>query len=87
MSKKKKLEKAKKKMAKMEERYQILQERYNEMDDYLQELIDTDRHNQSEMNYFRGFISYKNLDDEYAYFKEHAHEDVNPERPFPMLVL
>lgn len=33
------------------------------------------------------FIHYKNLDDEFRYFKEHAHEDKNSELPFPSLAL
>lgn len=83
----KKIEKAKKKLKKMEEKYQLLQERYKVMDDYLQELIDTDKYKQVEMNYLCGFIEYKKLDDEYAYFKKHAHEEADPELPFPVLVL
>lgn len=41
----------------------------------------------NEMDYLREFISYKSLDDEYTYFKEHAHEEKNPDLPFPSLVL
>lgn len=87
MSKKKKLDKAKRKLTKIQEAYQLLQKRYNEMDDYLQELVEADKHNQIEMDYLRGFISYKSLDDEYTYFKEHAHEEKNPDLPFPSLML
>lgn len=87
MSKKKKLDKAKRKLTKIQEAYQLLQKRYNEMDDYLLELVEADKHNQIEMDYLRGFISYKSLDDEYTYFKEHAHEEKNPDLPFPSLML
>jgi hypothetical protein len=57
------------------------------MDDYQQELVESDKHNQIEMDYLRGFFSYKSLDDECTYFKEHAHEEKNPDMPFPSLVL
>lgn len=39
------------------------------MDDYQQELVESDKHNQIEMDYLRGFFSYKSLDDECTYFK------------------
>ena len=33
------------------------------------------------------FIHYKKLDEEYRYFREHAHEDESSELPFPYLML
>lgn len=33
------------------------------------------------------FIHYKNLDEEFSYFKKHVHEDTDTELPFPYLVL
>ena len=33
------------------------------------------------------FIHYKKLDEEFRYFREHAHEDENSELPFPCLTL
>ena len=67
--------------------YQNLQERYQEMNDYLVDLIDNHKRNEEDLRSLNDFIHYKKLDDEFQYFKEHAHEDENSELPFPSLVL
>ena len=67
--------------------YQHLLERYEEMNAYLLELIEEHNCTQEERRYMNDFIHYKNLDEEFSYFKEHAHEDTETELPFPYLVL
>ena len=67
--------------------YQHLLERYEEMNDYLLELIDEHERTKKERRYMSDFIHYKNLDEEFSYFKEHAHEDTDTELSFPYLVL
>ena len=67
--------------------YQHLLERYEEMNDYLLALIDEHERTKKERRYMSDFIHYKNLDEEFSYFKEHAHEDTDTELPFPYLVL
>lgn len=67
--------------------YQHLLEGYEEMNDYLLELIDEHERTKKERRYMSDFIHYKNLDEEFSYFKEHAHEDTDTELPFPYLVL
>ena len=67
--------------------YQHLLERYEEMNDYLLELIDEHERTKKERRYMSDFIHYKNLDEEFSYFKEHAHEDTETDLPFPYLVL
>lgn len=67
--------------------YQHLLERYEEMNDYLLELIDEHERTKKERRYMSDFIHYKNLDEEFSHFKEHAHEDTDTELPFPYLVL
>ncbi|MBO5507948.1 MAG: hypothetical protein J6A00_09360 [Bacteroides sp.] len=69
------------------QQYQHLLERYDEMNDYLLELTDEHNHAKEDMRYMHDFIHYKNLDDEFSYFREHAHEDTDTELPFPYLVL
>lgn len=76
-----------KKVIKEQKQYQHLLERYEEMNEYLLELIDEHERTKEEKRYMNDFIHYKNLDDEFAYFKEHAHEDPDTELPFPYLVL
>ena len=67
--------------------YQHLLERYEEMNEYLLELIEGHNRTKEEHRYMNDFIHYKNLDEEFIYFKEHAHEDTETELPFPYLVL
>lgn len=86
MSKKKSV-KEWKKLIKEKKKYQNLQNRYDEMNEYLLELIETNRDAQEELRYLRSFITYKKQDDDYAYFKKYAHEEENPDLPFSNLVL
>ena len=69
------------------QQYQHLLERYDEMNDYLLELTDEHNHAKEDMRYMHDFIHCKNLDYEFSYFTEHAHEDTETELPFPYLVL
>lgn len=64
-----------------------LQERYEEMNDFLLDLMDDHKRSEEDLRYLNDFIRYKNLDDEFQYFKEHAHEDKDSELPFSILVL
>ena len=63
--------------------YQNLRECYEEMNDYLLELIDEHRRTEEDLRYLNDFVQYKKLDEEFRYFREHAHEDENSELPFP----
>lgn len=77
----------KNKVIKEQKKYQNLQERYEEMNDYLLELIEEHRRYEVNLKYLSDFVHYKQLDEEYLYFREHAHEDENSELPFPYLIL
>ena len=57
------------------------------MNDYLLERMDDYERTQEDRRYRNDFIHYKNLDEEFAYFRKHAHEDTDTELPFPYLVL
>lgn len=72
---------------KQAKQYQQLLERYEEMNDYLLDLIDEHRRNMEDLRYTNDFIHYKNLEEEFRYFRENAHEDTETELPFPNLVL
>ena len=67
--------------------YQNLRECYEEMNDYLLDLIDEHRRTEEDLRYLNDFVQYKKLDEEFRYFREHAHEDENLELPFPYLTL
>ena len=66
---------------------QNLQERYEEMNDFLLDLIEDPERAEEDLRYLKDFIHYKKLDEEFRYFREHAHEDENSELPFPYLTL
>lgn len=77
----------KNKVIKVQKLYQNLQERYEEMNDYLLNLIDEHEHSTEDLRYLHDFIHYKELDEEFRYFRENAHEEQDSELPFPYLVL
>ena len=66
---------------------QNLQERYEEMNDFLLDLIEDHKRAEEALKYLKDFVHYKSLDEEFRYFREHAHEDENSELPFPYLTL
>ena len=76
-----------KKVIKEQKKYQNLQERYEEMSDYLLDLIEEHRCAKEELRYLKDFIHYKKLDEEFRYFREHAHEEYEPDLPFSHLTL
>ena len=76
-----------KKVIKEQKKYQNLQERYDEMSDYLLDLIEKHKRSEEELRYLHDFVHYQKLDEDFQYFREHAHEDENSELPFPYLVL
>lgn len=76
-----------KKVIKEQKKYQNLYERYMEMNDYLLDLIEEHRCAEEDLRCFHDFVHYKKLDEEFRYFREHAHEDENSELPFSCLTL
>ena len=75
------------KVIKEQNLYQNLQERYEEMNDFLLDLIEDHKRTEENLKYLNDFIHYKKLDEEFHYFREHAHEDANSGLPFPYLTL
>ena len=75
------------KVIKEQNLYQNLQERYEELNDFLLDLIEDHKRTEENLKYLNDFIHYKKLDEEFHYFREHAHEDENSRLPFPYLTL
>lgn len=71
----------------IQKQYQNLLERYEEMNEYLLELIEEHDRTQEDCRYMHDFVHYKNLNEEFSYFRKHAHENTETELPFPYLVL
>lgn len=74
-------------LIKVKKAYQQLQERFDEMGDYLDSIIKEHRKAEDNLNYMQDFIHYHRLDEAYLYFREHAHEEEDPENPFPRLII
>ncbi len=75
------------KVIKEQNKYQNLQARYEEMNDFLLELMDEHKRTEEDLRYLGDFIHYKNLNEEFRHFREHAHEEYEPDLPFSHLTL
>ncbi len=71
----------------LQERYENLQAFCQEMSEYLQDQKHELAEAHEELRYLQEFITYKNLNDEYRFFAENAHEEQDDEHPFPWLTL
>ena len=67
--------------------YKNLYENYEELSGFLTSTLDSQYRDMEEMRYLYEFIRYKDLGDEYAYFRENAHEVNKRDMPFPILTL
>lgn len=67
--------------------YKNLYENYEELSGFLTSALDSQYRDMEEMRYLSEFIRYKELDEEYAYFRENAHEVNKRDMPFPILTL
>lgn len=66
---------------------QNLYDQIDYMRDLITDLLRDQEIDHEEIKYLSGFISYKNLDEEYGYFRENAHEEYEEDLPFPNLTL
>lgn len=64
-----------------------LQNRYTEALDHILELEDEHRYWSTELQYLNDYIHYKNLDEDYQYFRENAHEERDENLPFAFYTL
>ena len=67
--------------------YKNLYENYQELSGFLTGAMDSQYRDMEEMRYLYEFIRYKDLGDEYSYFRENAHEVCREDMPFPILTL
>ena len=64
-----------------------IREAYSEVCDELYNEIKSREILYNEMEYLSDFISWKNLQAEFEYFRANAHKEENPDVPFPNYVL
>lgn len=67
--------------------YQELLELYDEMSSELDYYVHYERETSRQLAYLKDFIRFKQLDEEFEYFTEHAIEDPDEDLPFPHLIL
>jgi hypothetical protein len=67
--------------------YKNLYENYEELSEFLTSALDSQYRDMEEMRYLSEFIRYKNREEEYAYFRENAHEVSRRDMPFSILTL
>lgn len=67
--------------------YKHLRKDYTELSDAFSDLIEEKNRDDIERRYLREFIHYKKLDEEFKYFRENAHEEVEENLPFSKLTL
>ncbi len=62
-------------------------ERFEEASGYVRQYFDETLYLEHENYYLREYINWKGLDEEFALFREQAHEEHSPDEPFPRLVM
>ena len=67
--------------------YMRLNKQYQILSEYMQE-VDEDNHMlATELNYYASFVTWKKLNEDFAYFRKNAHEEYDENLPFPALTL
>ena len=82
-----KIEKQHKKFKKLKKQINNLKITSEEMSDELCRMISEARIRDEELRYMKDFISWKNLDEDYAVFRQKAHEDTDTDMPFLRLIM
>ena len=72
--------KYKKKYTRLEERYEILNE-------HMLDITDDNERYLNELRYLEAFIEWRNLNEEFLYFKNNAYEKYDENLPFSRLTL
>lgn len=72
--------KYKKKYKRLEERYEILKE-------HMLDITEDNERYLNELRYLEAFIEWKNLNEEFLYFKNNAYEKYDENLPFSRLTL
>lgn len=72
--------KYKKKYKRLEERYEILKE-------HMLDITDDNERYLNELRYLESFIEWRNLNEEFLYFKNNAYEKYDENLPFSRLTL
>ena len=72
---------------KYKKKYIRLKERYDILNEHMLDITDDNERYLNELRYLEAFIDWKNLNDEFLYFKNNAYEKYDEDLPFSRLTL
>ena len=72
---------------KYKKKYKRLEERYNILNEHMLDIMDDNERYLNDLRYLEAFIDWKNLNEEFLYFKKNAYEKYDEDLPFSRLTL
>ena len=72
---------------KYKKKYKRLEERYDILNEHMLDITDDNERYLNELRYLEAFIEWKNLNEEFLYFKNNAYEMYDEDLPFSRLTL
>ncbi len=68
-------------------KYKLLKECYKHLDEHILDITDDNERYINELRYLEAFIEWKDLNEEFLYFKNYAYETYDEDLPFSRLTL
>ena len=72
---------------KYKKKYKRLEERYDILNKHMLDITDDNERYLNDLRYLEAFIDWKNLNEEFLYFKKNAYEKYDEDLPFSRLTL
>lgn len=72
---------------KYKKKYKKLQKSYEFLDSYVHDITNDQKRYINDIRYLEAFIEWKNLNEEFLYFKNNAYEKYDEDLPFSSLTL
>ena len=72
---------------KYKKKYKRLEERYDILNKHMLDITDDNERYLKDLRYLEAFIDWKNLNEEFLYFKNNAYEKYDENLPFSRLTL
>ncbi|MCI6066260.1 MAG: hypothetical protein MSA09_13205 [Lachnospiraceae bacterium] len=72
---------------KYKKKYKRLEERYDILNEHTLDITDDNEQYLNDLRYLEAFIDWKNLNEEFLYFKNNAYEKYDEDLPFSRLTL
>ena len=72
---------------KYKKKYNRLEERYDILNEHMLDITDDNERYLKDLRYLEAFIDWKNLNEEFLYFKNNAYEKYDEDLPFSRLTL